>query len=114
MLRLRRATKPEHDGEDDQRRRGKELRLPVLEGFEPEPHVPEVGDERMLGTSMQGRVSRGRPAIYHMLSDGTVYADFGAGHLHRSQPMTREKALVRQIERLGFACSLSPAVPVSI
>ena len=51
---------------------------------------------------------------YHMLSDGTAYADLGSDHLHRSQPITRAKALVRQIERLGFACSLSPAVPVSI
>lgn len=52
--------------------------------------------------------------IYHMLNDGTVYTDLGPDHFHRNQPITRAKALVRQIERLGFACSLSPAVPVSI
>jgi len=53
MLRLRRAAKPEDDREHDQYRRGKKLELPVLEGLEPESHVTEVSDERMLGISMQ-------------------------------------------------------------
>lgn len=52
--------------------------------------------------------------IYHMLNDGTAYVDLGANHFHRNQSMTRAKALARQIERLGFACLLSPAAPVSI
>ena len=53
-------------------------------------------------------------AIYHMLNDGTAYADLGPDHFRRSEPMIRAKALARQIERLGFTCSLSPAAPVSI
>jgi len=52
--------------------------------------------------------------VYHMLSDGTAYADLGPDHFRRTEPMTRAKALPRQIERLGFTCSISPAQPVSI
>jgi transposase len=51
--------------------------------------------------------------IYHMLNDGTAYADLGPDHFHKDKPLIRAKALARQIERLGFTCSLSPA-PVSI
>ena len=47
-------------------------------------------------------------AAYHMLSDGTFYADPGPDHFRRTEPMTRAKALARQIERLGFTCSISP------
>jgi transposase len=53
-------------------------------------------------------------AAYHMLNDGTVYADLGPDHFRKTQPMTRAKALARQIERLGFRCSISPVEPVSI
>jgi transposase len=53
-------------------------------------------------------------AIYHMLNDGTAYADLGPNHFRRNEPMIRAKALARQIERLGFTCSLGPAAPVSI
>ena len=53
-------------------------------------------------------------AAYHMLKDGTVYVDPGPDHFRRTQPATRAKALARQIERLGFVCSISPAEPVSI
>ena len=53
-------------------------------------------------------------AAYHMLNDGTVYADLGPDHFRKTQPMTRAKALARQIERLGFTCSISPVEPVSI
>ena len=53
-------------------------------------------------------------AAYHMLKDGTSYADPGPEHLRKSQPATRAKALARQIERLGFTCSISSAEPVSI
>ena len=49
-----------------------------------------------------------------MLKDGTVYADPGPDHFRKTQPMTRAKALARQIERLGFTCSISPVEPVSI
>lgn len=53
-------------------------------------------------------------AAYHMLKDGTVYADLGADHFQRRTPEARAKALVRQIERLGFSCAIAPAEPVSI
>jgi transposase len=53
-------------------------------------------------------------AAYHMLRDGTFYADPGPDHFRRTEPMIRAKALARQIERLGFTCSISAAQPVSI
>jgi transposase len=53
-------------------------------------------------------------AAYHMLKDGTFYADPGPDHFRRTEPMTRAKALARQIERLGFTCSIAPGEPVSI
>ena len=53
-------------------------------------------------------------AAYHMLADGTVYADPGPDHFRRTEPMTRAKTLAKQIERLGFTCSISIATPVSI
>ena len=53
-------------------------------------------------------------AVYHMLKDGTVYADLGPDHFRKAAPEMRAKALARHIERLGFACSISPAKPVSI
>lgn len=53
-------------------------------------------------------------AAYHMLKDGTVYADLGPDHFQRRAPEARAKALVRQIERLGFTCAIAPAQPISI
>ncbi|MGV1014629.1 MAG: IS110 family transposase [Methyloceanibacter sp.] len=53
-------------------------------------------------------------AVYHMLNDGTAYADLGSDHFRKTDPISRAKLLVRQIERLGFACSISAAPPVSI
>ena len=47
--------------------------------------------------------------IYHMLTDGTAYADLGPDHFRTNEPMTRAKALARQIELAS--CSLSPAAP---
>lgn len=51
-------------------------------------------------------------AAYHMLSDGASYADPGPRHLRRSDPTTRAKALARQIERLGFRCSITGTVSI--
>ncbi len=53
-------------------------------------------------------------AIYHMLKNGTAYVDPGPDHGRNAAPTIRAKALVRQIERLGFACELKPVEPVSI
>nr|WP_018260897.1 hypothetical protein [Methylobacterium sp. WSM2598] len=53
-------------------------------------------------------------AAYHMLLDGTAYIDLGPHHFRNVDPEHRAKALVRQIERLGFICTLTQAEPVSI
>ncbi|MGE7417637.1 IS110 family transposase [Methylobacterium tarhaniae] len=53
-------------------------------------------------------------AIYHMHGTGTPYVDPGTDHVRKAAPTIRAKALVRQIERLGFACELKPVEPVSI
>lgn len=53
-------------------------------------------------------------AAYHMLKNGTPYADPGPEHFHKPAPATRAKALARQIERLGFSCAITPEEPVSI
>ena len=47
-------------------------------------------------------------AAYHMLRDGTCYQDLGAQHFNRTAPETQAGRLARQIERLGFTCSLAP------
>jgi hypothetical protein len=55
-------------------------------------------------------------AVYHMLRDGTFYQDLGAGQFHKASPEAQANRLVRQIAKLGFTCSLSPASssPVSV
>lgn len=40
--------------------------------------------------------------------------DLGADHFQRRAPEQRAKALMRQIERLGFSCAIAPVQPVSI
>ena len=47
-------------------------------------------------------------AAYHMLRDGTFYQDLGAQHFNRTSPETQAGRLARQIERLGFTCTLGP------
>ena len=47
-------------------------------------------------------------AAYHMLRDGTFYQDLRAQHFNRTSPETQAGPLARQIERLGFACTLGP------
>jgi hypothetical protein len=48
-------------------------------------------------------------AIYHMLRDGTLYQDLGGGHFHRDSPEAHAARLMKQIARLGFKCTISPA-----
>ena len=48
-------------------------------------------------------------AVYHMLRDGTFYQDLGADHFHRASPEAQANRLARQIAKLGFTCSLTPA-----
>ena len=47
-------------------------------------------------------------AAYHMLCDGTFYHDLGANHFRHSSPADQANRLIHQIEKLGFACTLSP------
>ena len=55
-------------------------------------------------------------AAYHMLRDGTFYQDLGAQHFNRTAPETQAGRLARQIERLGFTCTLGtpPEQAVSV
>jgi len=56
-------------------------------------------------------------AVYHMLRDGTCYADLGADHFRRTAPEAQANRLARQIARLGFTCTIQPAQhqqPVSV
>ena len=46
-------------------------------------------------------------ATYQMLRDGTFYHDLGAGHFQNANPQQRTQKLAIQIERLGFACSIT-------
>jgi transposase len=48
-------------------------------------------------------------AAYHMLRDGTFYQDLGANHFDRTSAAIRANRLVRQIAKLGFSCTLTPA-----
>jgi transposase len=46
-------------------------------------------------------------AIWHMLRNGTFYQDLGADHFHRRSPEQQAQHLVRQIAKLGFACTIT-------
>jgi transposase len=48
-------------------------------------------------------------AVYHMLCDGTFYQDIGPGHFQTILPQARAAQLVRQLERLGFNCTIASA-----
>ena len=48
-------------------------------------------------------------AAYHMLRDGTFYRDLGADHFRRAAPEMQANRLARQIAKLGFTCTISPA-----
>lgn len=48
-------------------------------------------------------------AIYHMLRDGTLYQDPGARHVAHRSPEQQANHLARQIAKLGFECTLTPA-----
>jgi hypothetical protein len=53
-------------------------------------------------------------AAYHMLQDGTFYRDLGPNHFQTASPKARAQRLVSQIERLGFACTISEAHPDAV
>jgi transposase len=47
-------------------------------------------------------------AIYHMLTNGVIYQDLGAGHFQRRSPETQALHLAKQIAQLGFTCTIDP------
>jgi transposase len=48
-------------------------------------------------------------AAFHILADGTVYEDLGAGYLDALSKTRTSKHLVRRLEKLGFRVALEPA-----
>jgi transposase len=53
-------------------------------------------------------------AVYHMLRDGTFYHDLGADHFNRASPQDQANRLARKIEKLGFACILTPSTAEAV
>lgn len=53
-------------------------------------------------------------AVFHMLRDGTFYQDLGADHCRRASPETQANRLARQINKLGFTCTISPAAGMEV
>jgi len=50
-------------------------------------------------------------AAYHMLKDGTVYADLGPDHFDRRAKEVQARRLVRRLADLGYAVELAPLEP---
>jgi len=48
-------------------------------------------------------------AAYHILRDGVAYADLGADHFDRRNKAHNVKHLVRRLEGMGFAVTITPA-----
>jgi len=48
---------------------------------------------------------------YHILRDGTVYRDLGAGYFDQRKADTLPKQLVKRLERLGYQVDFRPLVP---
>lgn len=53
-------------------------------------------------------------AIYHMLRNGTLYADLGPDHFNARSRSTHLQRLMRQIQRLGYSITLDPVQPEQI
>src|SRR4051795_408951 len=50
-------------------------------------------------------------AAYHMLKNGTVYADLGPDHFDRRSREVQARRLVRRLADLGYAVELAPLEP---
>jgi transposase len=48
-------------------------------------------------------------AAYHMLRNGTFYADLGPDHFRHISPELQAARLAKQIAKLGFTCTVAPA-----
>jgi transposase len=46
--------------------------------------------------------------IYHVLHDGTIYADLGADYFDRLAPERHARYHLRRLEELGFSVTLAP------
>jgi len=49
-----------------------------------------------------------------MLRDGTFYQDLGPDHFRRTAPEVQANRLARQIAKLGFTCTISPAADMEV
>ena len=47
-------------------------------------------------------------AIYHMLTNGTLYQDLGADHFDRRGKTAQTKRLVAKLQNLGYAVQITP------
>jgi transposase len=47
-------------------------------------------------------------AAYHMLKNGTLYADLGPDHFHRRSNTTQTQRLIRRLQNLGYAVEITP------
>jgi transposase len=47
-------------------------------------------------------------AVYHMLKDGTMYRDLGAGHFNRRSKDQQKSRLVKRLADLGYAVEVKP------
>jgi transposase len=47
-------------------------------------------------------------AAYHMLKNGTLYADLGPEHFHRRSKITQIQRLVRRLQNLGYTVEITP------
>ena len=52
-------------------------------------------------------------AAYHMLKDGTFYADLSAAHFDRRRPDAQARRLVKRLADLGFSVELKLPVAAS-
>ena len=51
--------------------------------------------------------------IYHLLKDGTTYAELGADYFDRLDTERMTRTLVRRLERLGHEVVLKPKEPAA-
>jgi len=47
-------------------------------------------------------------AVYHMLTDSTLYHDLGPDHFDRRAKATQTKRLVARLQNLGYAVEITP------
>jgi transposase len=48
-------------------------------------------------------------AVWHMLADGECYADPGADHFTRLDPVKARNNAIRKLNSLGFDVTITPA-----